>query len=162
MNPQRENSVNEHSNLNKNITIGLILGTGLALVSEGVGYLSSGHKMNDPIYFSIAASSLLRGGLLYFPWKGLSTAMIFSVSVGLLSSLAGQLLARLTKIRFRSQDIMQVSQITYITAVFPITIQEFGSLQVVISYMLSIWIGVMTARVGARISQLYIIKTPSS
>ena len=128
---------------------GLMVGGAGAIMGAWIGFLSSGHQINDPIYLSLSLSSIFKG-FLYFNWSALLTPLAYSIALGMAAGLTAKLLAIRAGRRLFAQESQSAATLATILSVAPVWVREVRGLQVLIMYALATWISVLLARTIAK------------
>ena len=128
---------------------GAIVGGFGAIIGEWIGFLSSGHQLNDPIYLSISINSIFVG-FLYFNWAGFLTPLVFSVVLGIAAALTAKLLASRAGRRLFSDESGGAATIAALLSAAPVWLVEVSGLQVLIMYALATWLSIIIARIIAK------------
>jgi hypothetical protein len=122
---------------------------GIALISALIGLLPTGHQFNDPVLLTVSLASFLRG-FIYFNWRGFMFALFFSASMGLLSWVVLQLLARrLGKVVLQA-GVDKAAKSAVFIATLPVLIQEIDAVRVLFFYGLSVWLAMVLSGMVAR------------
>ena len=131
------------------IQAGLIVGGISAIIGGWIGFLSTGHQLNDPIYLSISINSILKG-FLYFNWAGFITPLIYSVALGLAAGLTAKLLASRAGRRLFSDESAGAATVAALLSAAPVWAKEVSGFQVLIMYALATWLSMIFARTIAK------------
>ncbi|MDK1029729.1 MAG: hypothetical protein QGD88_10250 [Anaerolineae bacterium] len=128
---------------------GVGLGIAVAFVAWQIGYLPTGHQLNDPIMLGLALGSLTRG-LLYFNWIGFTQGFVFSIGVGVASWFLARTLARKLTLSLNSEGVRRTATAALITSILPVLINEVDAISVLIWYGISIVLSMFFARISAK------------
>lgn len=115
------------------------------LLGGWIGFLSSGHQLNDPIYLALSINSILKG-FLYFNWLAFLTPLFYSLALGLAADLTAKLLALRADRRLMAVESRSAATIAAVLSAAPVGVKEVGGFQVLIMYALATWISVIFAR----------------
>ncbi len=127
-----------------------ILAGGLSIaVSELVGYLPSGHQLNDPLQLALAAGALLRG-FRYFNWVSFATSISVGLALGGGGWFALRVLSRRRGVRVTAGESTQAARAAAVISTLPVLIREVDALQVLLWYGLATWLSTLLAGFGAQ------------
>ncbi|MCH7662596.1 MAG: hypothetical protein IH859_01850 [Chloroflexi bacterium] len=124
---------------------GVIVGGFGAIIGGWVGFLSSGHQLNDPIFLALSISSILKG-LLYFNWTAFLTPLVFSIMLGLAAGVTAKILAVRAGRRLFSDESGRSATVAALLSAAPVWIKEVSGFQVLIMYALATWLSMIFAR----------------
>ncbi len=124
---------------------GVIVGGLGAIIGGWVGFLSSGHQLNDPIYLAISINSILKG-FLYFNWAAFFTPVVYSIVLGLTAGVTAKILAVRTGRRLFSDESSRSATVAALLSAAPVWVKEVSGFQVLIMYALATWLSMIFAR----------------
>ena len=127
---------------------GLIGGVVVILVSEMLGYLDSGHRLNDPILMTRIISAAFQG-FLYFNWPGFLVPLFFSMMEGVFAWVLVFVLTNRKDVRLLASEAKRVAIITAVIGILPVLFREVDGFQVLLWYGIALYFAVLVARLSA-------------
>lgn len=124
---------------------GLIVGAASVVLGAWIGFLSSGHQLNDPIYLALSISSIFKG-FLYFNWSAFLTPLIYSIALGLAAGFTAIMLVIRAGRRLTAQESGNAATVAALVSAAPVWVKEVSGIQVLIMYALATWLSVILAR----------------
>lgn len=136
------------------LLIGIAVGGLSAIIGELIGFLSNGHKLNDPILLALSISGVLQTGLLYLNWQNVLIPIVHAfVLGGTVGIIGGKLL--FTNVKFSGADIKKSATGAILISIAPIFIQEFSGFQIILWYGIAALISITIANFSARLVLKY-------
>lgn len=119
------------------------------IIGGWIGFLSTGHQLNDPIYLALSINSVIRG-FLYFNWSGFLIPLVYAAALGVATGFMVKLLAIRASRRLLAQESGSAASIAAAISALPVWIQEVSGLQVWIMYALATWLSMIIAKSFAK------------
>lgn len=126
------------------------MGLASAILGEGLGYLSTGHQLNDPVGIALAFGALTRG-FLYFDWLVFFQPLLHAVALGTAAWLGLYLWSGARKGGMSPPGAVGTAKTAALIGALPVLLQEVRSLSVMIWYGLAIWLSMVAAGYVARL-----------